>query len=228
MCELQNAHIIKHQFTISNKTECLHLLKKSSDKLLNVLDTFKWFKLASKIGFQVKNNIENPISNDFKSSLFQFSPKFKEMINYLEKHLNDFTCKEKALAFKILATINQLSQSYNDEKLSNLLVKYETDYYDNIDKYDLVDFNNYTDAFCMFREENVYFASKTADPVYQLSYQLVESKNLRYSYAVFKYVYFINKKLCMKYKNLNPIWFFDKCKPIIKENQQSGIVFFMI
>ena len=71
MREPRNAHDIKHQFTISNKTECLHLLKKSSDKLLNVLDTFKWVKLAPKIGFQVKNHIDNPILNDFKSFIFK-------------------------------------------------------------------------------------------------------------------------------------------------------------
>ena len=166
-------------FHISSKTECLNLLKNSSDKLLQTLDTFKWIKIAPQINFQVKNHIDHPVLNDFKSRIFKNSPKFKEMINYLDKNFNDFTCKEKAIAFKILATINQLSQSYHNDTLLNLLVKYETDYYDNIDKCDLVDFNNYTDAFCLLRESNIYFLSKTADPVYQLSKDFVESKALK-------------------------------------------------
>jgi hypothetical protein len=32
----------------------------------------------------------------------------------------------------------------------------------------------------------------------------------------------------MKYKNLNPIWFFDKCKPVINtEDQESGRYYFI-
>jgi hypothetical protein len=152
-----------------NKTECLAELKTHSQVLSQTLTKHSWLKNPTKAAWPLKNYTDNIELEEVKNIIMFKSPRFNYMIYYFGKNLHEFSCKEKAIAFRILATLNQLCQKKDKKRrdLQDLLCQFERDYYYNIDKCDLIDFANYTDAFFLFRKSNVHFISESFEPMYR-------------------------------------------------------------
>lgn len=152
---------------ITDKTSCLQELKHISSSLINDLKNLKWLKDLEDSSRQLKTLSSSHDLNLILNKYFKSNRLFA-ISNFIDTNFKDFGPNEKSFIFKIFSVINQQQKdSITDEKFHNLLIKLEQDYFDNLDKCDLIDFNNYIDAFYLFRDSNLHFFSKSVDKIFR-------------------------------------------------------------
>lgn len=164
---------------ITDKISCLEEFKCMSTILIQDLKNIKWLRDLEDSNRQLRTL---SFSNDLNSVLYRHlkSNRLNAITEFMNTNLEAFFPSEKSFIFKILSIIHQQQkENIKNEKLFNILKKLEIDYYDNIEKCDLVDFSNYLDAFYLFRDSNLHFYSKSIDKIFRkiLSELSVVNKN---------------------------------------------------
>lgn len=158
------------QFT--DKNTCLLQLKLTSESLISDLKRLRWFKEIEDSNKKIKILKQSFDLNDVISKHLN-SPQMTLLVDYINSNFEQFNTKEKAIIFKIFSLVNHSNLS--QVKLHNLLVRLETDYYDQIEKCDLVDFCNYLDGFFFFRDSNSHFYSKSTDTIFKKALNSLDS-----------------------------------------------------
>lgn len=113
-----------------------------------------------------------------------------------------------------------------------MLVKLETDYYDHIDKCDLVDFSNYLDGFYLFRDTNTHFYSKSIDKIFRKALSELDNGHTptRNDLEGSKLVESINKHWLenIDYENKYVIGLFALNKLTLLNSDGKGLFFFQL
>lgn len=152
---------------ITDKTSCLEELKCMSTILIQDLKNIKWLRDLEDSNRQLRTL---SFSNDLNSILYRHlkSNRLNAITEFVDTHFEIFLPSEKSFIFKLFSIVHQQQkENVKNEKLFNILKKLELDYYDNIEKCDLVDYSNYLDAFYLFRDSNIHFYTKSIDKIFR-------------------------------------------------------------
>jgi hypothetical protein len=159
----QRNHLIG---SFENKEQCLKELKQTSDYLLENLKNMPWLrKMFFLVHLKYRENSKE--FSKLKISLGN-NNSFNQMINFMHANIDKFDIHEKSTIFKLVAVIDQLADFQINKNLTELLLKLEIDFYDNIDKCNLYDINNYNVYFKYFSNSKTFFYKKSIDRFYRL------------------------------------------------------------
>ncbi|CAF0893969.1 unnamed protein product, partial [Brachionus calyciflorus] len=152
---------------ITDKINCLEHLQTTTKNLINDLKNLKWLQNIEDSHRQLKNLHTSYDLNLILTKYFE-SKSVNSLVEYINTNFDTFSTKEKSLVFKLLAIVNQQQKfQVKNAKLNELLTKLEIDYYDNLEKCDLIDYVNYLDGFYHFRDSNLHFISKSTDKIFR-------------------------------------------------------------
>jgi hypothetical protein len=145
-----------------SKEECMKELKQTSDYLLENLKTLRWNIYAQ---LMLMKNM--PKFSEMKAYIGN-TDSFNLMINFMHANIDKFDVHEKSTIFKLISVIDHLAEFEINKNLRQLFLKLEIDFYDNIDKCNLFDINNYNLVYKYFSKSNIFFHTKSLDSFFRL------------------------------------------------------------
>jgi hypothetical protein len=173
----------RHEFLTELKTVSKHAHQK--------LDSFGW--LLRESSFQPASPTQIYLfhaSRDITKLKLELAPQFREIINYMSRHFDSLSVGEKAIAFRLLATLNPGHGLQKvDEKWTNMLARFERDFLDRIidlpkdqpdlvEVFDLVDLVNYLVGFSFYRfgaNANLHVQAKSTNLIFETLISSVRS-----------------------------------------------------
>lgn len=145
---------------ISNKTECMDELNKTSLYLVNNFAASSFMSNSGNFWlYQLKSQLGTNLNQNRKMWLqMNDHHNLNQIIDYINQDFEQFSSKEKSLIFRIFAVTSSVLPT---DKIYQLLQRLENDLYSNIEQCDLVDLNNYDDGLNLFKTSRLNFINKT-------------------------------------------------------------------
>lgn len=157
--------------TINDKQACLNEFKKFCDVLLDDIDKSSWLLDLRTLGVKTSLFSNERRLQYFKQKYFD-SPLYQSIIRYVDGHFDEFTLKEKAMLFRVIALLNDQSPS-----MDALLRKFEIDYYNRVDECTLIDFYNYKNAINNYSNSILHFYATSTDKAFQKALALLDAES---------------------------------------------------
>jgi len=171
--------------TIGSKQDTLNYFTRLSDRLHAEFTRYPYISSLKYLNTQLfVQNCEQETFVALAKSIRQSSD-FIQSVQYLNSNLSEYTPKEKAILFKMLAMLaskisNGTSGSQSDasfQLVRNVLLSLEIDYYTlNLSEdLNLVDLVNYRDGFYCYRDQQMHFIQASTECLYEKLVETVEA-----------------------------------------------------